>query len=111
LLVVSSWTPLLLVPTPAHSGVAWETDSTRLAENTKAMLEKTLSEVPPASPAVPVKTSVVQGNAAKVLIDLSRSADLLVVGLRGVGGFTGLLLGSVSQHVAAHAECTVVVVR
>jgi nucleotide-binding universal stress UspA family protein len=101
LLAVSSWTQLLLVPTPQHSGVTWETDPTRLAENTKAMLDKTLS----------VKSSVVEGNPAKVLIDLSGSADLLVVGSRGVGGFTGLLLGSVSQHVAAHAQCTVTVVR
>jgi nucleotide-binding universal stress UspA family protein len=111
LLAVSSWTQLLLVPTPQHSGVTWETDPTRLAENTKAMLDKTLSEALGDSPSISVKSSVVEGNPAKVLIDLSGSADLLVVGSRGVGGFTGLLLGSVSQHVAAHAQCTVTVVR
>lgn len=75
------------------------------------MLEKTLSEVLGDSPSVSVKSSVVEGSPAKILIDLSGSADLLVVGSRGVGGFTGLLLGSVSQHVAAHAQCTVAAAR
>jgi nucleotide-binding universal stress UspA family protein len=60
---------------------------------------------------VKVKTQVASGNAAKILIDLSQDADFLVVGSRGHGGFAGLLLGSVSQHVAAHASCPVVVVR
>ena len=54
---------------------------------------------------------VKEGNAAKLLIDLSEDADVLVVGSRAHGGFARLLLGSVSQHVAAHAKCTVVVVR
>ncbi|MGI9157173.1 MAG: universal stress protein [Marmoricola sp.] len=46
-----------------------------------------------------------------MLIDAAAGADLLVVGSRGHGGFVGMLLGSVSEHVAAHALCPVLVVR
>jgi len=45
------------------------------------------------------------------LVDESRSADLLVVGSRGHGGFPGLLLGAVSQQCAQHAACPVVIVH
>ncbi len=54
---------------------------------------------------------VVEGAPAKVLIDHSADADLLVVGSRGHGGFAGMVLGSVSQHLAAHANCPIVIVR
>ena len=62
-------------------------------------------------PLVVVQPRLIQGNAAKVLIEESADVDLLVVGTRGHGGFRGLVLGSVSQHVAAYAKCPVTVVR
>ncbi len=60
---------------------------------------------------VRVSTAVRNGNAAQVLLDAADGADLLVVGSRGHGGFTGALLGSVSQHCAHHARCPIVIVR
>lgn len=51
-----------------------------------------------------------EGPAARTLLDTAVGADLLVVGSRGHGGFSGMLLGSVSQHCVSHATCPVVVI-
>jgi nucleotide-binding universal stress UspA family protein len=45
-----------------------------------------------------------------VLVEVAKDADLLVLGTRGHGGFSGLLLGSVSQQVSHHAPCPLVLV-
>lgn len=58
-----------------------------------------------------VEVRIEQGNAARVLLDLSADAVTLVVGSRGQGGFASLLLGSVSAACAAHAKCPVLVVH
>jgi nucleotide-binding universal stress UspA family protein len=60
-------------------------------------------------PGVEVETTVRQGQPAQVLLDEAREADLLVVGSRGLGGFRGLLLGSVSQQCAQHSPCPVTI--
>jgi nucleotide-binding universal stress UspA family protein len=60
---------------------------------------------------VTVTSTVREGNAARVLLDASEGADLLVVGNRGHGGFAEALLGSVSEACVHHARCPVVIVR
>lgn len=62
-------------------------------------------------PEVRVSEKVSVGHPAEVLASESEHADLLVVGSRGLGGFTGMLLGSVSQTVLSHAYCPVMVVH
>ncbi|MCQ4084813.1 universal stress protein [Streptomyces sp. RB6PN25] len=58
-----------------------------------------------------IRTRVARGNAAAVLLEAARGAELLVVGNRGHGGFAEALLGSVGQHCVQHAPCPVVVIR
>lgn len=57
-----------------------------------------------------VSTTVRAGGAASVLCEVAEDAALMVVGARGLGGFRGLLMGSVTQQVVAHSPCPVVVV-
>ncbi|MGV9379334.1 universal stress protein [Nonomuraea sp. NPDC003707] len=60
---------------------------------------------------VEVSTEVVEGPAAVALREQAKDATEIVIGSRGLGGFEGALLGSVSLHVAGQAHCPVVVVR
>lgn len=62
-------------------------------------------------PEVPVRLRPVRAGATAALVDASRAARLVVVGARGHGGFTGLLLGSVGQALIHHAHCPVAIVR
>ena len=61
-------------------------------------------------PTPQIEARVLEGTAANVLVDASAHAALLVVGSRGHGRLTGLLLGSVSQKCVARAHCPVVVI-
>jgi nucleotide-binding universal stress UspA family protein len=75
------------------------------------VLAETVQRVLGEDGAVGVHQTVVQGNPAHELIARSKQAELIVVGSRGLGGFTGLLLGSVSASVSEHASCPVLVVH
>jgi nucleotide-binding universal stress UspA family protein len=109
LVVLTVWQRTLLPPLGSGSvPPSGEPDqSSRAAEDLLKVIKEELGENPP----VLAQPRVKQGNPAQVLIEESEAADLLVVGTRGRGGFAGLVLGSVSQHVAAYAKCPVVVVR
>jgi nucleotide-binding universal stress UspA family protein len=109
LLVVNAWEHTLAPPAGSVSvSEAYVPDpSQRTAEDLVQVIKEELGENPP----VLVQPQIKQGNPANVLIEQSSDADLLVVGTRGHGGFAGLILGSVSQHVAAYAKCPVAVVR
>lgn len=61
-------------------------------------------------PSVRVSTELITGAAAPVLLHEAKSADLIVLGARGLGGFTGLLLGSVSQQVLHHCASPILIV-
>jgi nucleotide-binding universal stress UspA family protein len=71
----------------------------------------TIAEISATAGPVKIRSKVVEGNAAQVLLSESAGADLLVVGNRGYGGFVEALLGSVGQHCVHHAACPVVVIR
>jgi nucleotide-binding universal stress UspA family protein len=84
-------------------------ETERAREAVQAETDKALAEVgEPRPESVTVKA--VHGFPAEVLIDASRDADMIVLGQRGVGGFSRLLMGSVTSQVAHHATCPVLIV-
>ncbi|MEU2356470.1 universal stress protein [Streptomyces misionensis] len=80
-------------------------------EATREQMQQELTEVLGAEEAAKVSTRMAHGNPAEVLLRAAEGAEVLVVGNRGRGGFARVMLGSVSQRVAAHAACPVVIVR
>jgi nucleotide-binding universal stress UspA family protein len=82
-----------------------------LKDKAKKMLEE--YKIQAAKNNVPIQITVMQGDPAKVIIELAKakSYDLIIMGTRGRSSFQELLIGSVSQKVMHHASCPVMVVR
>lgn len=80
-------------------------------EEAQKMLEQSAAQLRERWPGLHVEVRQVAGGPSASLVEESRRAELVVVGSRGLGGFAGLLLGSVSTQVAGHAHCPVLVVR
>ena len=105
LIAMASWdTP------PVYDGyvaVGIDDFDVRAGEILQETVEKAFGVRIPAN----VETRLVQGRPRNTLIEASRDADLVVVGRRGHGGFGGMLIGSVSSALVAHAHCPVLVVH
>jgi nucleotide-binding universal stress UspA family protein len=97
-------------PNPFLSAGEWEDEWVEVAESQKLELSEMLAGWREKYPDVVVSPTLVRGQAAEVLQEVSDSSRLVVVGTRGRGGFAGLLLGSVSSQTAHHSRCPVVVV-
>jgi nucleotide-binding universal stress UspA family protein len=79
--------------------------------NARALLDRAAAVAGSVDAAAHVEGRLLEGHPAAELIRFSIHADEIVLGTRGHGGFGGLLLGSVSAHVAAHSTRPVIVVR
>ncbi|MFI6784610.1 universal stress protein [Micromonospora sp. NPDC050276] len=82
-----------------------------LANEANRIVQRAVDQARAQAPEIDVTGVVVDGAAAPVLIREGRTAEMIVVGNRGLGGFSGLLLGSVAVGVTPHAACPVLVVR
>lgn len=106
--VVTVWQYPVTTSIPAFGAMPAPDD---LAASARAeLLEVLASEGITSDGPVAVSILLAEGAPAHELLRAAKDASMLVVGSRGHGGFTGLLLGSVSQQCATHAPCPVVIV-
>jgi nucleotide-binding universal stress UspA family protein len=82
-----------------------------LTETGEHVLAEAAERAAKARPGLPVTTELVVGSPARALRSQGRRADEIIVGHRGLGGFTGMLLGSTGLRVAGHVPVPVIVVR
>ena len=106
--VVTAYLPTYVPAAPDFGYVPL--DPVDLLEEIRKMQDAVIDQVAAGS-SMTIERRLLKGRAADTLIMAAEGADMLVVGSRGRGGFRGLLLGSVSQQIAQHASCAVVIVR
>ena len=83
-------------------------NTAKAREAAQAETDEVIAALDAKPPSVTVTS--VHGLPADELVKASQDADMVVLGRRGMGGFSRLLMGSVSSQVAAHAQCAVLIV-
>jgi nucleotide-binding universal stress UspA family protein len=106
LLAVPSLPPRMSPNPRVHETVAGTVE-----QSISEALAAAAQEAAQAAPGLTVETHLRAGSPAQELVEAGNDALMLVVGSRGSGGFSAMILGSVSRYVATHAACPVVVVR
>ncbi|WNV87465.1 universal stress protein [Umezawaea sp. Da 62-37] len=109
LTAVMTWTDFI-VDSP-YSGVRLAMDWARVEEEVQRLLAERLAGWQEKFPDVHVDRLVLRDRPVRALLRLAETAQLLVVGSRGHGGFDGMLLGSTSQALVYHAPCPLAIVR
>ena len=106
-------TAIAAVPMASGAGaLAWlpaAVDREQVLADVRSGLDRAINEALEGHEGVTVRRHALDGNPAELLAEFSTAVDLIVVGSRGRGGFSGLLLGSTSQAVLSHASCPVLV--
>ena len=99
-----------LPPRMTSSPADRESVAGTIEESTNQALAAAAQSVSETAPGLAVETHLRAGSPAEELVEAGNGALMLVVGSRGSGGFSAMILGSVSRYVATHAACPVVVV-
>jgi nucleotide-binding universal stress UspA family protein len=99
------------MPYPSYGWVPHVPIENVVRAEARTMVEQAEHRTRSTHPGLTVRSTLVAGGGASTLVELSRTAQLVVVGARGAGGFAELRLGSVSAQVTMHAHAPVVVVR
>jgi nucleotide-binding universal stress UspA family protein len=79
-------------------------------ESAQLLVDNLLKSVSEMTSSISISTHVERGSASQILLNRAKTADLLVVGRRGHGGFIELIIGSTAAQVSHHAQCPVVII-
>ncbi|HEY8473258.1 MAG TPA: universal stress protein [Natronosporangium sp.] len=109
LVAIHAWSGRLADEDEAELPLIYEPSDVQREQERR--LTEFIAEARARYPGVRVRPQVQPGRPARILVEASKSAQLVVVGARGRGGFAGLLLGSVSQALLHHAHCPVAIAR
>ncbi|TWD84592.1 nucleotide-binding universal stress UspA family protein [Kribbella amoyensis] len=109
LVAVHAWTSPYLTYADGESMIAFDEEAEK--ESCRLLVAESVAGAAADHPEVRWQTRLISGQAGRAILVAAQSANLVVVGSRGRGGFAGLLLGSVSQSVLHHAHCPVAIVR
>ena len=110
-LVVNVWQFPMVAFGDYHGTTVPMVETSDLKDLAERTLRDAVDEIVGDDRTVEVGSEVRTGHPAQELMEASKDADLLVVGSVGHGGFSGMLLGSVSNHLVHHATTPLVVVR
>jgi nucleotide-binding universal stress UspA family protein len=111
LIAVHAWSYMPSLPVDSLDPMLVSPDfGDALGRDAKRFVDQEVERLRSEAPGVDIEARSEEGPAATVLVEVAKGADLLVLGTRGHGGFSGLLLGSVSQQVSHHSPCPLVLV-